>query len=218
MLKLFKKRSSKTSSSSDTPSSLWSYGQPPPDYDQTQNLFFNTPIDELPSAPEEPFKVYTFDVSGSLEIITKMDIKSTGVILNILEEFLDHYNGSSVYKSIILGNALMLGFHLSRKQRNESMYDYSSEIYFPIEYNVSPNYDVPEGKLNYAFSHRFKRGKQDIFLNFSVSLKKTNKKGVKFLNLYNNPMSNNSNPPYIGEAMDHLQLPYKWEEDEIVFQ
>ncbi|AJR28467.1 matrix [Manitoba virus] len=219
MLKLFKKKSSSRSVASESEgSSLWSFGKPPPNYSDYENTFFpSAPIEEA-GTPIEPFRTTVYDVSAFLEIITKMDIKNTGVIISILEELLDNYNGSSVFRSIILANSLMLGFHLNRKMRGNDLYAYISEICYPIEYNVSNEYPDNSDKINFSFSHRFKRGRQDIFLKLNMSMSKTKKSGVKFLTIYTNPMINGETPPMIDESFNSLHINYEWQEADLVFK
>nr|UOI88694.1 matrix protein [Walnut Creek virus] len=202
-----------------TGSPLWLASAPPP-YLSTipySGVALYGDEDDNVSLAEAPMHHdVTLDISGSIEIITQLDINNPNLVLALLEELLDTYRGSLIYKPIFLSMGLLLGMHMTRKRRGSGIYAYTGDIFYPISFRLSSKIPQPERKIEFKTHIKFRRGKHDIALSLDVARPTNKEKGMKLQDVYNQNMPNGESPPSFSYGLNYLQVPNVVEDEQIV--
>ncbi|AJR28576.1 matrix [Gray Lodge virus] len=213
MLSLWKKKKRAKDAISDVSSNyensnMWLASAPPPYLsDVPYNggaLYQDEEVD--PVIDDPPSHDIALDVSASIEIVTQLDISNPNVILAILEEILDNYQGSILYRPIFVSVTLMLGMHMTRKRRGSGMFVYSGDICYPIQFRLSSKIPAPSSKIEFRTHIKFKRGRNDVGLTIVVSGKPTKKRGMTLQDVYNQPMPNGDAPPSFSYGLSYLHV------------
>ncbi|AJR28330.1 matrix [Kamese virus] len=220
MLQLFKKRKPKADIEKSD-SSLWlynpnSYEDSLPGYSEQNNLFApSAPTLEERSTPTHDER--TYDLDCDLEIRTKLNLTTIAGVIGVLEELLDKYQGSVSYRPLLMANVLVMALHMGKKTSENSLNTYHSDMCYPVTYHLSSRYPKLKEKIEYNLSIRFKRGRNDVFMNIKCKMIPTNKRGVPFLDIYNCKMSNGASPPSFSSLASIFKINTYPDGEKIVF-
>ncbi|AIS40847.1 M protein [Santa barbara virus] len=151
---------------------------------------------------EEVEKV-TWKIESSLTVDSNKKIQTLNEMMYILEEFVDHYEGSIKFKPFVDVMVCILGTHMKNTDSGSgTIFGYKSELNEPILFSIIKK--LNPHKRDYKFQKQYEThrlgGRQIIEL--KVKFDQTKRRGIPFEQVYYAPMANSLKPPSLEPLLD----------------